>query len=87
MTLVVVGCVLFGIGLAGWMLPLSILRRETPPSQVAWRTALFRVCVDAGIFLGPLLSGYFTDRRLWILATSCSVVLSVLGLAFIMRRN
>lgn len=87
LTLVVVGCVLFGIGLAGWMLPLSILRRETPPSQVAWRTALFRVCVDTGIFLGPLLSGYFTHGGLWILAAGCSVILSLLGLAFIMRRN
>ena len=87
MTLVLVGCVHFGIGLAGWMLPLSILRRETPPSQIAWRTALFRVCVDTGIFLGPLLSGYFTGGGLWIVASGCSVVLCLLGLAFIMRRN
>ena len=85
LTLVVVGCVLFGIGLAGWMLPLSILRRETPPSQVAWRTALFRVFVDIGTFLGPLLSGYFTDGSLWILAGGCSAVLALLGLAFIAR--
>jgi MFS family permease len=85
LTLVVVGCVLFGIGLAGWMLPLSILRRETPPSQVAWRTALFRVFVDIGTFLGPLLSGYFIHGSLWILAGGCSAVLVVLGLAFIAR--
>jgi MFS family permease len=87
LTLVIVGCVLFGIGLAGWMLPLSILRRETPPSQVAWRTALFRVCVDGGIFMGPLLSGYLADRHLWLLAGGCSGVLALLGLAFVTRRN
>jgi MFS family permease len=82
---VVVGCVLFGIGLAGWMLPLSILRRETPASRVAWRTALFRVCVDLGIFLGPLLSGYFSHGGLWMLAGSCSGVLALVGLAFLLR--
>src|SRR5207247_2275072 len=54
---VVVGCALFGLSMAGWMLPLSVLRRETPPEHVAWRTGLYRVCVDGGIFLGPFLSG------------------------------
>ena len=83
--LVVVGCFLFGIGLAGWMLPLSILRRETPPSQVAWRTALFRVFVDLGIFLGPLLSGYFSHGDLWMLAGGCSSVLALVGITFILR--
>lgn len=82
---VVLGCVLFGIGLAGWMLPLSILRRETPASRVAWRTALFRVFVDLGIFLGPLLSGYFSHGDLWILAGGCSGVLALVGLALIVR--
>ena len=54
---VVVGCALFGLSMAGWMLPLSVLRRETAPEHVAWRTGLYRVCVDGGIFLGPFLSG------------------------------
>ncbi len=54
---VVVGCALFGLSMAGWMLPLSVLRRETPSEHVAWRTGLYRVCVDGGIFLGPFLSG------------------------------
>jgi MFS family permease len=87
LTFVVVGCFLFGIGLAGWMLPLSILRRETPPSQVAWRTALFRVCVDIGTFLGPLLSGYFAHGGLWILAGGSSIILALLGLALLTRQN
>lgn len=87
LTFVVVGCVLFGISLAGWMLPLSILRTGTPRSQVAWRTALYRVCVDFGVFLGPLLSGYFTGGGVWILACGCSVMLAILGIAFITRKN
>src|SRR3989449_1222603 len=53
---VVVGCALFGLSMAGWMLPLSVLRRETPREHVAWRTGLYRVCVDGGIFLRPVLS-------------------------------
>lgn len=44
---------LFGVGMAGWTLPLSVLRRETAPAEVGWRTALYRVGVDGGIFLGP----------------------------------
>jgi len=67
------------------MLPLSILRRETPASQVAWRTALFRVFLDLGIFLGPLLSGYFSHGDLWILAGGFSGVLALVGLAFMLR--
>ena len=54
---VVVGCALFGLSMAGWMLPLSVLRQETAPEHIAWRTGLYRVCVDGGIFLGPFLSG------------------------------
>jgi MFS family permease len=85
--LVVVGCVFFGIGLAGWMLPLSILRAETPSSQIAWRAALFRVFVDVGIFVGPLLSAYFTQATLWIPAGICSSILAMLGVSLIMRRS
>src|SRR5262245_7548230 len=45
----VVGCALFVIGMASWTLPLSLLRSGTPPEQVAWRTALYRVGVDRGM--------------------------------------
>jgi predicted MFS family arabinose efflux permease len=55
--LVALGCALFGVAMAGWMLPLSVLRRATTPEHIAWRTALYRVGVDGGIFLGPFLSG------------------------------
>ena len=85
--LAVFGCVLFGIGLAGWNLPLSILRRVTPPERVAWRTAQYRVAVDAGIFLGPFLSGILGEGPLWMLSASCGAMLGVLGVAMLFRRN
>ena len=55
--LVAVGCALLGLSMAGWMLPLSVLRTVTAPHQIAVRTALYRVGVDGGLFLGPSLSG------------------------------
>ena len=57
LTVAYVGAALFGLGMAGWMLPLGVLRRETPPAQVAWWTSLYRVGVDGGLFLGPFASG------------------------------
>jgi MFS family permease len=74
---VVVGATLFGVGMAGWMIPLSVLRRETPPARVAWRTALYRVGVDGGIFVGPFLGGLFGGRHLAVAALAL-VVISVL---------
>jgi MFS family permease len=72
---VVVGATLFGLAMAGWMIPLSILRRETPPALIAWRTALYRVGVDGGMFLGPFLGGVFGVRYLAV----ASVALVVIG--------
>ncbi len=57
LTLLTLGCALFGVGMSGWTLPLALLRGDTAPGQLAWRTALYRVGVDGGIFLGPLVSG------------------------------
>jgi predicted MFS family arabinose efflux permease len=53
----ITGTALLGFGMAGWMLPLTVLRRETPSAQIARRTALYRVGVDGGLFIGPLLAG------------------------------
>lgn len=55
--LFVLGSALFGLGLAGWMLPIGVIREHTSVSGLGWRTGLYRVGVDAGIFLGPLVSG------------------------------
>jgi MFS family permease len=52
-----VGCACFGLGLAGWMLPLGVIREHTPLARLAWRTGLYRVGVDSAIFLGPFVAG------------------------------
>jgi MFS family permease len=65
---VAVGAVIFGLGMAGWMIPLSVLRRATPPSRVAWRTAVYRVFVDGGLFLGPFVGGLVANRHLAVVA-------------------
>jgi len=66
--LVVIGCAMFGVGLAAWMLPVALLNRDASPRRVAWRTALYRVGVDAGVFLGPVIAGLLADRAmLWVI--------------------
>jgi MFS family permease len=81
--LMVAGCALFGLSMAGWMLPLGILRAATPPAQVAWRTALYRVAVDGGMFLGPLVAGLLTARHAGVLPGVMTVVLAAVGLALL----
>jgi MFS family permease len=60
--LFVAGCACFGMGLAGWMLPLGIIREHTGVTGLAWRTGLYRVGMDAAVFLGPVLSGLLGER-------------------------
>ena len=84
---VVAGCVLFGFSMAGWMLPLGVLRRETPPEHIAWRTGLYRVCVDGGIFAGPFLAGLLGARHAPILAGVWAMALAVTGVLFLVRER
>jgi MFS family permease len=56
------GCACLGLGLAGWMLPLGVIRDHTPAARLGWRTGLYRVGVDAAIFLGPLAAGVLGPR-------------------------
>ena len=37
---VVAGCVLLGVGMAGWMFPLGVIREHTESRLFAWRTGL-----------------------------------------------
>jgi MFS family permease len=55
--LVVIGCVFLGVGMAGWMFPLGVIREHTEGGLFAWRTGLYRVGVDAAAFLGPVACG------------------------------
>ena len=78
-----VGCALFGLGMAGWMLPLGILRSVTPPAQVAWRVALYRVSVDGGMFLGPVLAGVLSARHTGVLPAALMIVMTTLAVTLL----
>src|SRR5947207_9786555 len=83
--MVIGGCVVFGMSMAGWMLPVGLLRAATPASQVAWRTALFRVFVDGGMFLGPFASGLLGPMHPRVLPAALSVALCVVGVMLLAR--
>ena len=82
---VVAGCALFGVSMSGWMLPLTLLRRETEPERIAWRTGLYRVCVDGGIFLGPFLSGVLGMHLAGVLPAVSTAALAVTALLLLTR--
>jgi MFS family permease len=80
-----VGCVLYGMAMAGWTLPLGILRSVTPPSQIAWRTALYRVAVDGGMSFGPLAAGLLVAQYDRALPAALVFVLIATGVAMLAR--
>jgi MFS family permease len=82
---VVAGAVVLGLGMAGWMLPVGLLRSATPASRIAWRAALYRVCVDGGMFLGPFLSGLIAARAPRLLPSLLAIVLVALAAALVAR--
>jgi len=61
--LVALGAALFGLGMAGWMLPLGVIREHTDPARLGWQTGVYRVGVDGAIFLGPLICGVLGEAR------------------------
>jgi MFS family permease len=84
---VIVGAGLLGLSMAGWMIPLSVLRRETPAARVAWRTALYRVGVDGGMFIGPFLGGLTESRHVAVVALALLVISATLARASVARRS
>ncbi len=87
--LAAVGCVLLGLAMAGWMLPLGVLRAATPPERIAWRTAVYRVGVDGGIFLGPFLSGLVAGWSPGLMPGLLAIILLTIGVmtALAIRRS
>ena len=83
LSLMRMGCVVAGLGMAGWMLPLGVLRHETPPERIGWRTAFYRVGVDGGIFLGPFLSGLVGRDHLSVVPALTASMLAVIGLTLL----
>jgi MFS family permease len=83
--LVVAGCAVFGVAMTGWMLPLSVLRDQTDPARIAWRTGLYRVCVDGGLFLGPFAGGLLGASHVGVLPVVMGAVL--IAVAVLLRRS
>jgi len=55
---------------------------------VAWRTALYRVGVDAGVFLGPLVSGLLAEHALlWVISAATSAALIATSVALLRHRQ
>jgi hypothetical protein len=52
---------------------------------VAWRTALYRVSVDGGMFAGPFVSGLLGARHAGVLPGVMTVVLATVGVALLTR--
>lgn len=79
LVLAAIGCTLLGLAMAGWMLPLSVLRGATAPERIAWRTAVYRVGVDGGIFLGPFLSGLVAGWSPGLMPGLLAIILLTIG--------
>ena len=83
--LFVAGCAAFGFGLAGWMLPLGVIREHTSRARLGWRTGCYRVGVDASVFLGPLVSGLLGARGAAVFVAAVGVLALAAGVALLMR--
>ena len=70
---VVAGCVLLGVGMAGWMFPLGVIREHTDSRLFAWRTGLYRVGVDAAAFLGPVVCGLIGEAHTGLFVSAVGI--------------
>jgi MFS family permease len=68
------GTVLLGIGMAGWMFPLGVIRQHTDAARVAWRTGLYRVGIDAAAFVGPLVCGLIGEAHTGFFVSAVGVL-------------
>ena len=75
----VAGCACFGFGLAGWMLPVGVIREHTRAEYLAWRMGLYRVGVDAAMFLGPFASGLLGEENAGMFVMAVGALALVVG--------
>ena len=75
----VAGCAAFGLGLAGWMLPVGVIREHTRAEHLAWRMGLYRVGVDAAMFLGPFASGLLGEENARVFVTAVGALALIVG--------
>jgi len=75
----VAGCACFGFGLAGWMLPVGVIREHTRTEHLAWRMGLYRVGVDAAMFFGPFVSGLLGEENAGIFVSAVGGLALLVG--------
>jgi hypothetical protein len=61
------------------MLPVGVIREHTPTEHLAWRMGLYRVGVDAAMFLGPFASGLLGEENAGIFVTAVGGLALVVG--------
>jgi MFS family permease len=79
------GCICLGLALAGWMLPLGVIREHTPLARLAWTTGLYRVGVDGASFLGPFICGFLGPSGEAVFLTAIGVTGLALGVRLLWR--
>jgi MFS family permease len=79
------GCICLGLALAGWMLPLGVIREHTPMARLAWTTGLYRVGVDGASFLGPFICGLLGPSGESVFLTAIGVTGLALGARLLWR--
>jgi MFS family permease len=79
------GCICLGLALAGWMLPLGVIREHTPMARLAWTTGLYRVGVDGASFLGPFVCGLLGPSGEAVFLTAIGVTGLALGVRLLWR--
>ncbi len=84
----VAGAVLLGVMLASWMLPISLVNRGVSADKVAWRTGVYRLCVDSGVFLGPLAAGLIVSLAgPWLIGLLCALLLAIIAASLLRREH
>lgn len=76
--------ILLGIALAAWMLPIGLVHQDIAPDRIAWRTGVYRLGVDGGVFLGPIAAGLLSEA--WgagAVGFICALMLSTVGLGLL----
>jgi MFS family permease len=79
------GCICLGLALAGWMLPLGVIREHTPKARLAWTTGVYRVGVDGASFLGPFVCGFLGPAGEAVFLTAIGAVGLGLGARLLWR--
>jgi uncharacterized membrane protein YgdD (TMEM256/DUF423 family) len=61
------------------MLPVGVIREHTRAEHLAWRMGLYRVGVDAAMFVGPFASGLLGEENARIFVAAVGGVALVVG--------